>query len=252
MGEVNATYIIDLSQSWSNSTVTITGLNKTVGQAPIFNYQALWRGGENGSFYAFGGQPSSANRPNYTLALNTTNALWQFNPDGNGGGSWRRDESPSDPGFSSLFRPAQGLSASGAGQGFFLGGFRGDFNVTCNTGGCTNPMTSGMVQYDIGASKWSNTSVDVIPHGAVDGGDMHFVANFGEKGVLLAYGGKSAFPASSATATARGLDSVSIYDISTRQWYQQATTGASSDAVPPPRFHFCSTGIQSTNGTYEM
>lgn len=46
----------------------------------------------------------------------------------------------------------------------------------------------------------------------------------------------------------KDLETVSIYDPSSEQWFNQTTTGN----IPQPREEFCLAGLESNNGTYEM
>ena len=43
---------------------------------------------------------------------------------------------------------------------------------------------------------------------------------------------------------------VSVFDPAKREWWNQTTTG--NDSAPSPRVEFCTAGVNSTNGTYEM
>ena len=45
-----------------------------------------------------------------------------------------------------------------------------------------------------------------------------------------------------------GLSTVSVFDPAKQEWWNQTTSGN----APSPRISFCTAGINSTNGTYEM
>ncbi|MCJ1463268.1 hypothetical protein MMC07_001874 [Pseudocyphellaria aurata] len=77
-------------------------------------------------------------------------------------------------------------------------------------------------------------------------GAMHYVSSFGPDGLFVVLGGDSAWHPDYTTLT--HLDTISIYDPSTKQWFNQTTIGD----IPIPRKEFCLAGIESNNGTYEI
>ena len=232
--------------------MSLKAVNKEIRRGPILNQQALWRASDNSSFFAFGGQPSRSRVQRDTGALNIPNTLWQFKPDGSGGGSWSAVSTAQNSNFSALVRPAGGLAAYGAGRGFYLGGFEGDVNVLCAPIQCSWPTIPGLLTYDIGANAWSNSSLSLPAHGAINGGGMQYVPIFGSRGVLLALGGKTQSSNVAPDGPSQSLNNVEVYDVASSTWYTQGTTGSTSDAVPSPRSNFCIVGAQSNNGTYEM
>ncbi|KAF9775284.1 hypothetical protein IL306_006652 [Fusarium sp. DS 682] len=55
-------------------------------------------------------------------------------------------------------------------------------------------------------------------------------------------------PAFGNTSDPVSFTNITIYDPSTKEWYYQQTSGVS----PDPRVEFCSVGVQSPDGTYEI
>jgi hypothetical protein len=104
-----------LSTSWTNQTVTLYAIDKA---APVVCGEALWPDANGEVFYAYNGGFSDQNRDNTT---DYSNQLWQFSPSGNVG-VWSLVSPSTDSGFSSLSRLEFGSYASGAGDGFALGG----------------------------------------------------------------------------------------------------------------------------------
>ncbi|MCJ1469011.1 hypothetical protein MMC07_007643 [Pseudocyphellaria aurata] len=84
-------------------------------------------------------------------------------------------------------------------------------------------------------------------NGTAEKGAMQYVPSFGPDGLFVVLGGDDAwFPTENLILT--GLDRISIFDPSTKQWFNQTTTGN----IPMPRKEFCLAGIESNNGTYEI
>ena len=245
MGSVpmNSTLSIDLSSSWNPAKVAIQSTPKS-SDAPVLNFESLWAGEDEESFYAFGGNPSWA----LASSQNPLPSLWQFSK-----GIW----SPSNPNsasLSSVTRPASGLAASGNGVGYILGGFDSWHNPHALDGGFT-PLP-GMLSYNMTSGAWANSSsLDYSDEGTALVGAMQFVPYYGSNGLLISLGCEST-GLGAWSNTGQGLRSfanISIYDPTSRSWYWQTATGFTGDAdIPPPSNMFCQVGAQSDNSTYEM
>lgn len=108
------------------------------------------------------------------------------------------------------------------------------------------PMTV-MVQFDMGTRSFTNNSIaNSNVTGILERGAMHYVHSFGTKGLYVVMGGAQNF--SSEGPPLISFDTVAILDPAKREWWNQTTTGS----PPAPRMEFCTVGINSTNGTYEM
>ena len=174
--------------------------------------------------------------PLNNIAAPPPNDLWRFDSDGQGGGSWHDVPVPAN-----FVRNTHGQSTFHNGVGYLLGG---------QISGLTSPYFNGLsewnvpglVSYDISSNTFTNTSSQGLgTQGGRDiDGELVFVPSFGSQGVLVALGGH----ASNLT----GFDHVSIYDLSAKQWYSQATSGL----IPGARVEACSVGVQGDNGTYEI
>lgn len=78
--EAKSTYSIDLSISWTNSTVSMKQIDKAIdGQS--LNVPNLWPALDNSSFYAYNGEKGWF----FTPADAPTNKLYKFTSDGSGG-----------------------------------------------------------------------------------------------------------------------------------------------------------------------
>lgn len=73
---------------------------------------------------------------------------------------------------------------------------------------------------------------------------VHYVPLFGTNGLFVAMGGDTV----QSTAGLISFDTVAVFDPEKQQWFNQTTTGS----PPTARIEFCTAGLPSTNGTYEM
>ena len=220
------------------------------GDVPVLNLENLWPAPDNASFYSFGGIES-------VLAANLgitvpARSLAQYTLAGPGGanGSWSSVAVSAGSGFSSITRPAAGLSASGGGKGFVLGGF------APNVARVGYPI-SGMLTYDMAANQWTNDSATGFsPAGTAILGTMEYLGGYGKEGVLVAFGGQTADMGSvwyDEGANLLGFEDVYVYDIASKTWHHQRATGAQRDSIPAPRDMFCSAIAPSANGNaYEI
>ncbi|MCJ1327770.1 hypothetical protein MMC10_004445 [Thelotrema lepadinum] len=239
---VNDTLAIGLSKSWEPANIQINVATKPSG-VPILNCESLWPGPDGASFYSFGGDPSnSIGDPVQEVPVD----LWQFNTQ-----TWNQVQG--QKGLPQV-RPAGGSSASSVGSGYILGGFQGnDFDSQ----GDLWPMP-GLVSYNMTSNSWSNSSSAAISEfGTVINGGLHFVPNFGPEGILIAVGGESTGAIDSPWIEdgqrLAPFTNISIYDVITDTWYWQTATGATGpDEIPPNGTMFCMTGVQSSQGTYEI
>jgi hypothetical protein len=108
---VNGTLSIDLSKSWTNTSVTINSFSKPAVLKNVRN-GALWWDRNSSSVISFGGEPYTG-IPLY---------IWALAPDGNGAGSWSELYGPVDPIWETLVRPEYGLLAASSETGYSIGG----------------------------------------------------------------------------------------------------------------------------------
>ena len=103
----------------------------------------------------------------------------------------------------------------------------------------------GLVKFDFATKSFTNSSFG-LPNakGLVVAGQMNYIPSFGPNGLFLAMGGENQTSKNDNMA----FDEIWIYDEMSDSWYNQMTSGN----VPIPRREFCTAGVNSTNGTYEM
>jgi len=97
---------------------------------------------------------------------------------------------------------------------------------------------------------WQNETVSPFaPSGWSQEAQMYHLMGIGKGQFLLAMGGLTSQPLPQQTdRMAVPYDTVSIYDMQTKAWYNQSTSGN----IPPGRGSACHLGIQGNNGTYEV
>ncbi|KAK6507763.1 hypothetical protein TWF481_006185 [Arthrobotrys musiformis] len=111
--------------------------------------------------------------------------------------------------------------------------------------------------FDIGSGDWT---VEKIPFSSIDGSTVFL--GVGAKGILLNLAGQSYSGRNRSDAELTPLDTVRIYDIASRSWNFQGTTGdqrfenaaietgADSKGIPRGRLSPCSIAIKTGNGLH--
>lgn len=231
---------IDLSQNWTNATVLIQSNTKPNG-APNLNSPSLWyHESENLIYSGFTGWNSSfGNEPNIPPL-----SLWTFQPDGSGSGVWNETIVAESSVWSHLTRPGQPLMTFGSDSAWVLGGITADWGVQDDS---PENLIPGMVQFDMVSRSFSNSSVQCCnATGGIYRGALQYVPSFGPEGIHIAMGGQNGIWNNGPGLIDFGT--VSVFDPAKQEWWNQTTTGSE----PSPRVEFCTAGINSTNGTYEM
>ena len=109
-------------------------------------------------------------------------------------------------------------------------------------------LISDMVQFDMGSQSFVNSTAQCCnATGGIERGAMQYVPTFGPEGMFIAMGGLNGLTYNTTNGLI-GLSTVSVYDPAKQEWWNQTTSGN----APSPRVSFCTAGINSTNGTYEM
>ncbi len=219
---------IDLSQSWTNSSVTIQSTSKPSG-VPSKNKPSLWYDKQKDVLYTgYAGGPS-----NVAGQSESPMYVWLFKPDHTGSGNWSGVIGSDDPIWNTLTRSNNCLISYGSDSAYILGG-------TDPTNRDT--LLPGLVQFNFTTRSFSNSSASGYTfNGTVASGSMHYVPFYGPQGLFVIMGGENQIDL-------KDFNVISVYDPSSRQWFNQTTTGY----TPEPRREFCTAGIASTNGTYEV
>ena len=245
------TLSIPLTDSWVNSSVTIGTIPKPSDMV-IWSNPALWMGPKN-SIVQFGGEKVDIHlipSPDPPLSV------WSMTPTGDGNGAWKEIIPPSDLLWSNLTRPNAGLQAQSTNRrAFYLGGYVSNWTAPTfdNTPNKAPIPISGLVSYDSIQGLWTNiSSAGYSEYGnGVRGGMTATTVFGGSQGVLIMMGGDIGGRSSryvQGTAL-RGMDNITVYDITNDRWYHQTATGN----IPPPRIDMCVVGVcEPQSGTYEM
>ncbi|MCJ1465552.1 hypothetical protein MMC07_004170 [Pseudocyphellaria aurata] len=236
---------IDLSQTWSNSTVTIHSTYKPTG-VPNLTHSSLWYDEREDLLYSgFAGRaPTFGDRP-----WPSNSSLWSFKPDGAGSGSWDKVIDSDSLVWHSFTRPCQPMMAFGSGSAYVLGGFESWQTRSPWDDSFYNTALPGLVQFNLTTRTFSNSTAGGYSfYGTAERGAMHYVSSFGPDGLFVVMGGDDAWHPQPDGSSLIELETISIYDPSSRQWFNQTTTGN----IPQRRKEFCLAGIASNNGTYEI
>ncbi len=233
--KANTILSIDLSQNWTNATVVIHSTTKPNG-VPNLNHGSLWYDESTGFLYTgYTGTSSS-----FDVNSNPSpppQSIWTFKPDNLGSGTWNQTISSSASVWNTTKRTSRGYQAYGKGSAYVLGG----------TGSLLygEDLYPGMIKFDMSSQVFSNISSKTgatSPSGNPGyEGAMQYVPPFGPGGVFVVLGG----------GDNNGLIDfgyVQVYDPASGSWYNQTTTGNR----PASRVNFCTAGVASTNGTYEI
>lgn len=227
---------IDLSQNWTNATVGIQSTTKPSGVANL-NGPSLWYyKGEDVIYTGYTGWYSSFSGPSAEPPI----SIWTFKPDGAGSGTYSEVITPDASTLDTVVCTCLPFQAyDGNGSAWALGGF--------DESGHTGHTVPGITQFDMATQTFTNHSAAgyLNDSGAVVKGAMHFVPLFGPEGLLLMMRGSII---ANASDTMISMDTISVFDPSNLEWWNQTTTGS----APAGRKHFCTAGVGSTNETYEM
>ena len=232
---------IDLSQNWTNATVIIQSNTKPDG-APNLNNPSLWYHESEDLIYSgFAGWNSSfGDQPDLPPL-----SLWTFKPDGTGSGTWDQITPARSSAWAGLTRPGKPLMAFDSTSAWALGG-----TTSAWIGGnASKDLIPGLVQFDMDSRLFSNFSVQCCGAlGSIYRGALQYVPSFGPAGIHIAMGGQHRTADDDGSHSLVDFGTVSVFDPTKRKWWNQTTTGSK----PSPRVDFCTAGVNSTSGTYEM
>ena len=228
---------IGLSQNWTNATVVFQSTPKSDG-VPNLDGPSLWYHSQEDLLYSgFTGTNTSFGAPRDLPPL----SLWTFQPDGAGSGTWNEIINTTSPVWDSSTRPIYPLQAYDSNSAWVLGGN----NLPNET---PTPIGENIVQFDMLSQTFQNSSVQCCnATKGIAAGVMQYVPSFGPEGLFVVLGGVNGDMQGEAHDLL-GFATVSVFDPAKQEWWNQTTTGSE----PSPRIQFCTAGINSTNGTYEM
>jgi hypothetical protein len=241
---VNDTLSIPLDVSWTNESAIITAITKA---APAFDSEALWTDESSKSMFMWGGQGPWGN-------LSKTRDLWKFEQDGTAGGSWAKQTAANVDVFLTILRSTNAASTTCNGVGFYVGGYGSVWTDSAfAAGGSLSVPVPGMLTYNVTTGSWANESTAGLNNlQTLISGSAACLPTFGSggQGVVMVLGGEVAQKTgyNSSAPNLVGLGNVTFWDIGTKTWYSQQTTGD----IPTPRSRFCVVGSDGPNGTHEI
>ncbi|KAI0882775.1 uncharacterized protein GGS22DRAFT_168696 [Annulohypoxylon maeteangense] len=238
----NATFSLNLTESWTNETVSFRSISKT---APLLDQQIYWTDPTNGAgaLYTWGGMAVGSDPP-------PENQLWLLNTDSTGGGTWSEVTQVNFRDFAKLSQPVGAAFTQTSNAGFALGGqvtSRTDSGVQKEDPGYA---LTGLVSYNFRTGLWSNSSTvsNYGGYGTNLNGLAEFVP-FGPNGLLLFLGGaETPVDATNFSISQVDWNHITLYDPVTGMWYRQETSGSR----PPTVERACSVGVKGPNNTYEI
>lgn len=236
---------IDLSSSWTTSSVVAVTSNKT-NNIPIARGPDMWYDPTTDMVYMAGGFLYTFGRDQYNF--DTPPSLWGFKPQSNGSVNWRVQPS------NITTNVAGALTATSPTTHMSLGGFS-VFYKSGNLGNLGYIAMDEVLSFSSTNGSMSNQS---LPGDYYFYGQAQYVPIYGKEGLFLFLGGQyTTDPNLAAGINATGVneagfDKIIVYDIHTKKYFTQPATLASGSA-PSGRFSFCSVGAgASDNSSYEM
>jgi hypothetical protein len=232
----NVTVSYPLGLAWDNATVA----GKTVkNPGPTLKNFALWSDPATGALYSWGGEGPYGNQNG---ARNKT--LWQFTPDGAGGGAWATKGPANPDAFLDIRRNTRGAAAVCAGKGYYLGGAAGP---ATDADARRLMATPGLLSYDLATGAWRNETAPDMAQTTQAGEAL--CAPFGGGGGVLVFVGGIYTAVDDTTAQRQlAMDRITVYNPATSEWLSQKATGE----IPDQRSWHCAAGVAGPNGTYEM
>ncbi|KXJ87519.1 hypothetical protein Micbo1qcDRAFT_236385 [Microdochium bolleyi] len=246
---VNVTLSIPLDSSWTNSSLVMTEISRTL--LPSNNAPVLWSDEENKAVYFYGGDSIGRNA-SYT----GSKQLFKLRGETAGGATqaaWSTSEPANAANFSELYNPARSSYATCNGMGFSLGGYVNGGTDDRFSGSQGFPLP-GLVTYEFATRTWANQSLveafDAHLHGYYPaGGSAVCLPTLGKRGMVMFLGGRAIARSGKAEIPVQ-FDKMTFYDIASGTWRTQSTT--TGDGLPDHRRDACAAATRGRNGSYEV
>ncbi|KAI5819602.1 hypothetical protein BZA77DRAFT_304447 [Pyronema omphalodes] len=181
----------------------------------------LWADGTNGRLFQYGGE-----YPDASVMREMSFQLWTYD-------TYFDKWSTRDPTDRSITRLSfgAGTSVEHLGMGYYLGGYQSDRSNVNWQGG--RKAMNKLLEYNMEEDVWANRTGPADGKGRAEG-TLHYVP-FGDKGMLLNFGGIRIGMEDGAKEEFLPMDTIDIYDMGSQKWYTQNATGD----IPEPRRRFC-------------
>lgn len=247
---MNFTLSIDLSTSWTASDVAPVVTLHQNGNSMLVRDASMFYDGIANMVFFYGGYPYQANfQP----------SVWGFTPN-TGAVSWQKiydigiEHATTGSTFPGFTFTIGSLWTSTPTAYYSLGGYIIGYADPAISGLAATSV-SGMVEYNFQEGLWTNSSDTGQGGYREEGFSVHgeaiYVSIYGKDGIIVFVGGDTpttqAWDGGSALAQ---FSDITIYDISSGNYYQQTATGSS---IPMGRIQFCAVGVSAAdNSSFEM
>lgn len=235
----NRTWIIDLSESWTNDSVQPVSIVRPATYVPL-ELGTLWYYPETNTIFSFGGELS---QDGYVVKSGTpgnsgvpADAIWQFEfGEDNTTGIWSQVLGPQgEQAFpTDIKRSLMGATAADSNSAYYIGA-QTHFWSTDKVDNMTLHNVPGLLQFDFANATLTNStndgsyfastrqSMEYTPSAVA--GMMTYVPFFGTQGVFVTVGGFQIVDADTGQ-TNQWWHNVTIFDPSHQSWYYQRATG---------------------------
>jgi hypothetical protein len=231
---VGTLYSIDLSRSWSNSTVNFTTQGR--GDPPPIRKSYLWPDNENSCYYRWGGNDAS---------------LWKFASRGSGAVGWDDLIPEGDPALDDIVSTIGGAAAQCGRKGYFISGKATKDTDRRITEEDAEMPVPGLITYDMDTKKWTNESTAALTDdlgGALMSGRALCAKSQEEESLVILLGGETTSATSAIPEGLRNMDNITFWDPESGRWHWQQANGA----IPDRRRDFCAVSVQGSENTTEI
>lgn len=244
------TWAIDLTQSWSTTSVSATVFNKSDEILPM-RRPDLFYNPVSQNVYTLGGEPYTINGSSFNGSVKPQ--FWSFSTENQPTVKWENayPTLPEDS-YQIAADPAMALTATSESEHFSLGGYT-YYNES--DGSQAKFVQDGLLSFDFANKTFRNDTSVYSQLKSLNpmSGDGQYVPYWGESGLILFFGGQWPNDIEDVDPQAIGLDQVYVYDIYSDTFTIQAAT-LTSNSGPTARLSFCSVGagMNTANPSYEM
>lgn len=248
---MNYTTFIDLSQSWTNSTVELKEISYSTSGINPRNNVKLWPNTDRKMLYRWGGDGTRGKR-----AEPDDTQLWVLAIDDNDGGSggWTIQEPANANVFADVVSGTSGASTTCGDKAFYIGGFgtvSSDPRFSKTDFATESVPIPGVLSFDESETLWANdSSIGLNKFGRGKDSNAVCLDNDANNSLIVMFGGLSptTVSAENSASDVLPMSNITIYDTEEKRWHYQAASGS----VPIAAQLFCSVAAKSPDGTYEM
>lgn len=192
----------------------------------ILNNPSLWCDETRNTIYSFGGEKSFATETLHN-SLGPFDAIWGFELDGRGSGTWYEVLGPTSVPFPyDIHGVSGGLSAYESTSAYHLGGFASWETSRYYPKKEGRVWPSGLLKFNFNTLEMTNSSKSQ----PISNGALFNIPSYDDNNLMIV------LPASTGFA----FNNVSLYDKKNEKWYFQTISGD----IPKPRGAFCAVAIQ--------